>query len=206
MTSFNRKAHWENVYQTKELTQVSWYEPTPHTPLDFIKKHFLDKNTAIIDIGGGDSFLADHLLKDGYTNITVLDISGAALKRAQERLGENAHLIRWIEADITQWEPQETYDFWYDRAALHFLTNLQNQKTYFSTASKAVTIGGKMVIGAFSTQGPLKCSGIEIQQYDEKLLTALAEPTFKKVHCFTQFHTTPSGSQQHFIFCHFNRV
>lgn len=111
MTSFNRKAHWENVYQTKELTQVSWYEPTPHTPLDFIKKHFLDKNTAIIDIGGGDSFLADHLLKDGYTNITVLDISGAALKRAQERLGENAHLIRGLKLILLSGNPRKRMIF-----------------------------------------------------------------------------------------------
>ena len=118
----NRKSHWENIYQTKDISTVSWYQPTPSTSLDLIAEMDLDKEAAIIDIGGGDSFLPDFLLKLGYTNISVLDISEKALENAKSRLGEDAKKINWIVSDITKFSPKEKYDLWHDRAAFHFLT------------------------------------------------------------------------------------
>ena len=82
----DRKQHWENVYHTKQLTEVSWYEPIPETSLNIIKLFKLPKDAAIIDIGGGDSLLVDYLLMLGYTNITVLDISLKAIERKKDWL------------------------------------------------------------------------------------------------------------------------
>lgn len=50
---------------------------------DFIHSFKLHKSAAIIDVGAGDSKLVDHLLEEGFENITVLDISENALERVK---------------------------------------------------------------------------------------------------------------------------
>jgi ubiquinone/menaquinone biosynthesis C-methylase UbiE len=132
MPDFNRKAHWENVYATKELHEVSWYQPVPETSLNFLAEAQLPKDDRIVDVGGGDSFFADHLLDRGYTNITVVDISENALERAKKRLGERAGSIQWIVSDAMTLELDEPVDFWHDRAVFHFLTNTNDIAAYVS--------------------------------------------------------------------------
>ena len=116
----NRKEHWENIYSTKELTEVSWYQPNPEFSLHLIFK-LIDKNDSIIDIGGGDSFLVDYLLNEGFTDITVLDISENAINRAKQRLGNIDEKVKWVISDITNFLPEKKYDVWHDRAVFHFL-------------------------------------------------------------------------------------
>lgn len=163
----------------------------------------MDKTAKIIDIGGGDSKLVDYLLEEGYENISVLDISANALERAKKRLGDKAEKVNWIVADITEFEPTEQYDIWHDRAVFHFLTEDNDIKKYQDLVSKAVK--GKMVIGTFSTNGPLKCSGLEIKQNDEISLTSTFAADFEKIECFTIDHITPFDTIQNFIFCSFNK-
>ena len=122
MENFDRKNHWENIYQTKNLEDVSWYQSIPATSLEFLEQSGLPKTAEIIDIGGGDSLLVNHLLDLGYQKITVLDISEASIKRAKERLGIRSQEVSWIVSDITLFNPSKKYDFWHDRAAFHFLT------------------------------------------------------------------------------------
>lgn len=205
MEAFNRKAHWENIYQTKALETVSWYQPNPHTSLEFIRNSGISKTAAIIDIGGGDSFLADHLLESGYENITILDISQAAIDRAKERLKEKAQQVKWIVADATDFQPETKYDFWHDRAAFHFLTEAGDVERYKKNLAQALSDKGIAVIGTFSDQGPKKCSGIEIRQYSATALEHTFSPAFEKIQCIPVDHTTPSGSVQHFIFCSFRK-
>ena len=170
----NRKNHWETVYETKNPGQVSWTQETPKVSLDLIHSFGLNKSAKIIDIGGGDSTLVDHLLKEGFQNITVLDISKKALEKAQERLGDIAKNVNWIVSDITTFVPETTFDVWHDRAAFHFLTTAEDIEKYVTTVTNAVT--GFLIMGTFSENGPTKCSGLEIKQYsEEKLIT-----TFKK--------------------------
>ncbi|MBO9150792.1 class I SAM-dependent methyltransferase [Chitinophaga sp. GCM10012297] len=130
----DRKQHWENVYSSKQPHEVSWTQAVPVISLDFIRSFNLPENARIIDIGGGDSKLADFLLDEGYENISVLDISEAALRRAQERLGKRASAVKWIVADVTEFVPEETYDVWHDRAAFHFLTTPEQIARYLDTA------------------------------------------------------------------------
>lgn len=206
MQNFNRKNHWETIYQTKELKDVSWFEPTPETSLAFFKQCSLPKTAKIIDIGGGDSFLVDHLLNDGYQNIAVLDISDAAINRAKERLGNKANKVKWIVADVTTFSPTEKYDFWHDRAAFHFLTNEQEITKYLNTAQKSLEETGILVIGTFSKQGPKKCSGIEIKQYSESTMTKRLDVFFEKMKCITLDHKTPFNTLQNFVFCSFKKL
>ena len=205
MEGFDRKKHWDNIYSTKELTEVSWYQATPESSLEFIRKFNLSKSAAIIDIGGGDSLLVDHLLDQDYQNITVLDISEAAIERSKERLGKRAEKVKWVVEDAVMFHPEEKYEFWHDRAAFHFLTDDQEIARYIETAQKSIVPNGILVIGTFSEDGPRKCSGIEIKQYSEHSMTKRLKPYFDKIKCTRVDHKTPSGSIQNFVFCSFRR-
>lgn len=196
--------HWDNVYATKDPDQVSWTQNIPTTSLEFIHSFPLDKNARIIDIGGGDSRLVDHLLAEGYTNLTVLDISAKALEKARVRLGKLAEKVNWIVSDATLFEPTTTYDVWHDRATFHFLTTAEQISAYLRIARKAVQ--GFMTIGTFSDQGPTKCSGLTIRQYNEVTLTEALDDGFRKIRCLTEDHITPFQTQQNFLFCSFKRV
>lgn len=198
-----RKKHWETVYETKNPDQVSWTQEVPKTSLEFIHSFGLDKQARIIDIGGGDSKLVDFLIDEGFENISVLDISSAAIEKAKKRLGNKAEKVNWIVSDITEFNPSETYDVWHDRATFHFLTTKPEIAKYMETARKSVS--GYLTIGTFSENGPKKCSGLDIKQYSEETLTAALNNGFEKLRCVTEDHITPFETTQHFLFCSFRR-
>lgn len=206
MENFDRKKHWETIYQTKELKDVSWFQPTPETSLNFIKQFNVSTTSKIIDIGGGDSFLVDNLLDLGYQDITVLDISAAALDKAKQRLGDLSEKVKWIVADASTFKPTEKYDFWHDRAAFHFLTQELEIENYLNTVNKNINSTGILVIGTFSMQGPKKCSGIEIKQYSETTMTERLTKFFEKIKCITVDHKTPFDTIQNFVFCSFKKL
>lgn len=205
MENFNRENHWENIYDTKPLETVSWYQPNPETSINFIQQFSLSKTAKIIDIGGGDSFFVDHLLDLGFENISVLDISQSAIDRAKERLGVKAEKVNWLVVDIVNFQPLEQYDFWHDRAAFHFLTSENEVKNYIETAAKSISSNGILAIGTFSEEGPTKCSGIEIKQYSESSLSNLFLNYFDEIECFKVDHPTPFDTIQNFVFCSFRK-
>jgi ubiquinone/menaquinone biosynthesis C-methylase UbiE len=205
MENFDRKKHWDHIYETKQLNEVSWYQPTPDTSLKFFEQFDIPKQAKIIDVGGGDSLLVDHLINRGYVDITVLDISGSALERAKSRLGDRAANIKWIVADAATFVPEEQYDFWHDRAAFHFLTQDEEIENYINNVQKSIKPSGILVIGTFSEQGPKKCSGIEIKQYSETSMTDRLNPFFEKIECISVEHKTPFDTIQQFIFCSFRK-
>lgn len=182
---------------------MSWTQAVPKTSLQLIHSFNLPKTASIIDIGGGDSNLADFLLDEGYENISVLDISAGALERAKKRLGESAEKITWIVTDITAFAPTANYDIWHDRAAFHFLTSPEQIDKYVQIATRAVT--GYMAIGTFSNNGPKRCSGLDVKQYDEGELTATFNDAFEKIECLIEDHITPFNTKQNFLFCSFRR-
>ncbi|MDQ3109051.1 MAG: class I SAM-dependent methyltransferase [Bacteroidota bacterium] len=205
MKEFNKKEHWEKIYSTKELKDVSWFQPVPETSIDFIRQFNVPKTAHIIDIGGGDSLFADHLLELGYENITVLDISATALEKAKQRLGEKAARIKWIVADASTFVPAQQYDFWHDRAAFHFFTKEKDIANYISVLKKGIKPSGHLILGTFSEQGPKKCSGIEIRQYTEISMAEKLKKLFNKIKCITVDHKTPFDTIQNFIFCSFQK-
>ena len=206
MEEFDRKEHWENIYENKALHEVSWFQPKPETSIQIIQDLGLKKNAKIIDIGGGDSLLVDNLLELGFEDITVLDISAKALERLKTRLGENARKIHWIVADIGKVKLVEKFDFWHDRAAFHFLSEKKEIENYLKNATNCLSSKGYLTVGTFSTNGPKKCSGIEIKQYSETSLTSCFQTVFKPLHCFTIDHETPFKTHQNFIFCSFRKI
>lgn len=197
--------HWENIYQTKALTEVSWYQEVPDTSLQLIQQLQLPFSAKIIDIGGGDSLLVDHLLMLGYTDITVLDISATAIEKAKQRLGEKWKSVKWIITDITKFDPTEKYDVWHDRAAFHFLSHDLLVEKYVAIANQFIQPGGFLVLGTFAENGPKKCSGLDIRQYSEENMSLLFQDGFQKIDCFEIGHHTPSNSVQQFQFCTFKK-
>jgi SAM-dependent methyltransferase len=206
MEEFNRQRHWDNIHQTKDIKDVSWYQSTPTTSLDFLKQFNIPTTARIIDVGGGDSFFVDHLLDLGYHDVTVLDISAAALDKTKKRLSARAEKVKWVVADAANFKPTGQYDFWHDRAAFHFLTQEQEIENYIDTVRQSIKPGGILVIGTFSEQGPKKCSGIEIKQYSETSMTERLKRFFDKVKCITVDHRTPFDTIQNFIFCSFKKL
>lgn len=200
MKTFDRERHWESIYQTKSLEEVGWYQVLPQPSLDLITKLGLAPDDPLIDIGGGDSLLVDHLLDRGHTDLTVLDISGLALDRARKRLGNLAARVHWIQQDITQFTPPRSYACWHDRAAFHFLVNDVDVSSYKEVMTQSLRPEGKAILGVFSDQGPTKCSGIPIRQYTEQSLERVFSDDFEMIDSLRVDHKTPGGAIQNYVF------
>ena len=201
------KIHWDRIYSTKTSNELSWTQAFPQTSLNFLHNLNIPKNSPIIDVGGGESTFVDCLLHEGYTDITVLDISERALANSRERLGpEDASRVQWIVSDITAFSPTRKYHFWHDRATFHFLTSENQVAGYLSLATNAIDPQGFMMIGTFSENGPEKCSGLPVVRYSGDLLTTTLAANFRKIHCITEEHETPFHTLQHFLFCSFRKI
>jgi len=200
MESASRQAHWEKVYTTKGENEVSWFQQSPAPSFELIVQAGATHASAIIDIGGGASRLVDHLVEQGFADITVLDLSAAALEAARRRLESLADRVHWIVADATAWEPAKAYDIWHDRAAFHFLTDEKDRAAYVARLEQAVKAGGHAIIGTFALDGPEKCSGLPVARYDSAGLAQALGPGFRLVHTRRHEHATPWGSRQMFQF------
>ena len=199
-----RKKHWENIYQTKNIDGVSWYQETPYESIELIKKFSTTDSDMIIDIGCGKSFLADNLLKLNYKNITLVDISLNALNEVKERLNNKS--LNFIETDVLNLKLERTFDIWHDRAVFHFITNKKSVEKYISLCNEYIGEGGKLIIGTFAEDGPLKCSGLEIKRYSVENLKELFKENFEFIEGFKKLHSTPFGTQQSFTFCVFRKI
>jgi SAM-dependent methyltransferase len=198
------KTHWDKIYQSKTFQELTWAQEVPHTSLDLIKNFNLPLSASIIDIGGGDSRLVDHLLELGYTDVTVLDISEQSLERARQRLGNNADKVKWLVGDIRSFACEHPYDLWHDRAAFHFLITDEEIRSYLTMVRNCVSL--YMVLGTFSTSGPTRCSGLPVHQYSDDQLVQLFKEGFSKIKCINVDHITPAKAVQNFTFCSFKKI
>jgi SAM-dependent methyltransferase len=195
------RSHWEKIYLEKSPQEVSWTQDVPETSIEFFNDFKLSKTSPIIDVGGGESKFVDYLLEEGYQDISVLDISENAIKRAKDRLGKKSKNIKWIVCDINDFKPMKKYALWHDRAVFHFLTSDININKYVENVK---LYSENFIVGTFSTSGPKKCSGLDITQYNKSLLSKLFEEsmTINKVEYIN--HITPFETTQNFIFCSFS--
>jgi SAM-dependent methyltransferase len=197
------KKHWEQVYSTKAVDAVSWFQEHAETSLRLIQVTAVPLNAAIMDVGGGASTLVDDLLARGYMNVTILDLSAAALRAAQGRLGPRARLVTWVEADITKVElPLRYYDVWHDRAVFHFLTDPQDRHAYVNAVLRAVKPGGHVIVATFAEDGPTQCSGLPVMRYSAEELHSEFGAPFTLVQHDKESHHTPFGMIQEFTYCY----
>lgn len=197
------RTHWEKIYTTKAPDQVSWYRPHLETSLGLVLRAVSDRAASIVDVGGGESTLVDDLLQEGFQNITVLDVSQAAIDVNKARLGEKASSVRWLVADVTQVQLQvSAYDLWHDRAVFHFLTAKEQRTAYVRQVIQAVKFGGHVIVSTFGPEGPTKCSGLEVVRYDAESLHEEFGARFRLVESSKEIHQTPFGTTQQFLYCY----
>jgi SAM-dependent methyltransferase len=206
MTESDRQAHWQSVYSSKDETELSWFEQSPAISLDLIRRSGAHSGTSIIDIGGGASRLVDALLDGGYRTISVLDLSEKALSVARARLGPRASQVRWIEADVTRWEPEQRSDLWHDRAAFHFLTDPNDRAAYVERLMRGTSPGAQVILGTFAFDGPERCSGLPVVRHDANSLKQALGESFELEETRPYEHRTPWGSFQRFQFSRFSKV
>ncbi|EIL88769.1 class I SAM-dependent methyltransferase [Rhodanobacter sp. 115] len=198
------KQHWETVYQSKAADAVSWYRPHLDTSLALIEQALPDREAAIIDIGGGEATLVDDLIARGYSKLTVLDISAAAIDVARRRLGEAAAKVTWLVDDILQVAlPAQRFDLWHDRALFHFLTLPEQRACYVEQLTSALKPDGHVIISTFGPQGPAKCSGLDTVRHDSESLQRELGPRFNLIEQRSELHQTPFGTTQQFFYGHF---
>ncbi|MGM0554537.1 MAG: class I SAM-dependent methyltransferase [Pseudomonadota bacterium] len=202
----NTKSHWEHVYQNRATDAVGWYQSEARTSRALIQEIAPDPEAAVIDIGGGASVLVDELLAQGYSNLTVLDLSGLALEKAQARLGAGATAVVWQEADVLEYVFKEAaFEVWHDRAVFHFLTDAEQRIRYVRQMEVALRPGGHVVIGTFALDGPEKCSGLPVQRHSPETLQEVFGPEFGLVRAQREVHVTPGESEQCYNWCVFRR-
>jgi SAM-dependent methyltransferase len=205
MQGESRQAHWEDVYTRKGENEVSWFQENPAPSLELLEQVGATPASAVIDIGGGASRLVDNLVDRGFADVTVLDLSEAALEAAKARLGGRAAQVHWIVADATVWEPQKAYDIWHDRAAFHFLTEECDRAAYVARLTRALKVGGYAIIATFALDGPERCSGLPVVRYDPASLGQTLGRAFQLADTRRHVHATPWGSDQSFQFSVFRR-
>lgn len=199
------REHWDEVYRTKGEAEVSWYQPRPERSLALITSLLPNPAAPILDVGGGASRLVDELLAAGYADLTVLDVSAAALRRTQERLGAKASQVQWIAADITTWQPAQVWQLWHDRAVFHFLTASALQDAYIAALKAGTAPGSILIMSCFALDGPERCSGLPVQRYSPATLAARIGTDFMLLSEAAEQHTTPWGSVQNFAYAVFQR-
>ncbi|MEQ1828782.1 MAG: class I SAM-dependent methyltransferase [Pirellula sp.] len=204
-SKFDRVAHWENVYSTKQTTEVSWFEAEPTTSLDLLDR-ILPHGGRIIDVGGGASFLVDRLVAKGNWDVTVLDIALTAIELTRKRLGEAARKVHWICEDITETKQLKKYDVWHDRAVFHFLTNPNDRQAYLNRLNESVVSGGYILVATFAPDGPEKCSGLPVCRYSVDGLETVLGKGFKLVTNNQFGHVTPTGKTQQFTLAAFQKI
>lgn len=201
----DRKTHWEQVYATRQPHEVGWYQAYPDVSLRLIAATGVERQAPIIDVGGGASNLVDELLAEGYRDLTVLDISAAAIAAVKSRLGGKAESVTWVEGDVTRFSPPRQYAIWHDRAVFHFLTEAVDRRRYLEAVTAALPPGGHLVMATFAPDGPSQCSGLDVVRYSPESLVSELGNGFELVESFAATHLTPSLGEQSFTFCRFRR-
>jgi cyclopropane fatty-acyl-phospholipid synthase-like methyltransferase len=199
----DRTAHWENVYATRGAHGVSWYQARPDTSLRLIHGLGIRATDAVIDVGGGASSLVDHLLAQDFSDITVLDISAAALAAVRQRLGLQADKVRWLTGDITRVKPAGPFRLWHDRAVFHFLTEADARQAYVANLRAALPAGGYAIMATFAEDGPERCSDLPVRRYSPQTLATELGPGFLLMESLRETHVTPAQGEQKFIYCVF---
>jgi SAM-dependent methyltransferase len=203
---FDRKAHWEEIYNDRDPLELNWYQKEPALSLQLIRNARLALDAPLIDVGGGASVLVDYLYAEGYTSLAVLDISPGALASARRRLGEKAGRVEWIEADITCFHSPHRFSIWHDRSVFHFLTEASDRQGYVEALEHTLAPDGQAIIAAFAPGGPTKCSGLDIVQKDAGKLIAELGEGFALVEAQSEIHLTPANREQKFRYFRFRKT
>jgi hypothetical protein len=197
--------HWDAAHAAGDAGR-SWFQAEPATSLRLIARAGADPAAPLLDAGGGASRLVDALLARGFSDLTVADLSPAAMALSHARLGADASRVTWIEADLAAWSPPRRYALWHDRATFHFLTDSAAQDGYIAAVHAGTQPGSAVIIGGFAPEGPTRCSGLPVMRWSPQALAARIGAPFALDHAEEETHRTPMGAAQHFSWALLRRV
>ena len=198
-------AYWDEAYVHGD-TMRSWFQAAPTMSLRMLDAAGVTAADSVIDVGGGASPLAGALLLRGFQDVTVLDVSAAAMEHARRRLGPRAGQVHWLTADIRAWRPVRCFAAWHDRAVFHFLTTEPGRQSYRRALAAATAPGAVAVVGCFAPGGPLQCSGLPVARYAPGDLAAELGPDWALVAEDREEHITPNGLTQPFTWIAMRRT
>ena len=192
------EAHWDAAYTDASADTVSWYQREPTASLALIERLCIPPEAAVLDVGGGASALAETLVRRGFHDVSVLDVSERALDACRQRLGSDAERTHLLHHDVLAWRPSRRYDLWHDRAVLHFFVEPEQRARYIAGLKSAVGVGAAVILGVFAENGPERCSGLPVLRYSAAQLSSLLGSEFEPFAQTTETHITPGGAAQPF--------
>lgn len=202
----NPQEHWEKAYRKYKPQELGWYQEKPAMSLYLIQKFLQKKDTAIIDVGGGASRLVDFLYQDGYQDLSVLDLSETALKRAKNLFSGSVEKVKWVQGDVKEFTAEKSFGLWHDRAVFHFLTRPEDRKAYVASIDRNLEVGAHVIISTFALDGPKKCSGLNVVRYDAKALSQELGDGYELIDELKEVHKAPNHTLQSFIYCSFKKI
>ena len=208
MEKYDYKNHWENAYNTP-ISKLGWYEDDPIASIELIQKSNISKNSLIFNAGAGCSFLIGNLLKIGYKNLIINDISSKALEYLKSQIGETKN-VKYIIDDLTNpmyLNDIEMVDLWHDRAVLHFFVDPLKQKAYFNLLKDKIKVGGYALFSEFAIGGASKCCGLDVLNYSEEMFEKRLGKDFKLLESKQYLYSHPSnGNTRKYIYTIFRRI
>ncbi len=203
MSAESTGEYWAGIWSARGPAEVSWFEASPESSLRMIEEIGLRADAPILDLGGGASGLAGKLLRCGYTDVTVADISAEALDKARRSLDSaEQERIEWVVADVRGHDFGRQFALWHDRAVFHFMTEDGEREGYRRNLQRSLRPGGHMIVATFGPDGPTSCSGLPVVRYGAEELAAAFGPAARLVSSRLDDHETPSGKSQQFLYAH----
>ena len=207
--NFDSQNHWNLAYQKNPLTTLGWYEEKSLPSIDLIKQCNLSEDALIFNAGAGATTLISDLLKLGFTNIVVNDISSVALTELRNNISiPKSTIVNFILDDLTNPSSLlelKNVDLWHDRAVLHFFTNQNQQNAYFNLLKKVVKPNGFVILAEFNLEGAKKCSGLDVINYNEAMLQERLGNGFNLLKSFNYTYVQPSGNTREYVYTLFKR-
>ena len=198
-----RVRHWDQIYETRDQGELGWFEPEPAT-LPEVRACVDAGATSAIDVGAGASRLVDHLLDLGV-EVTLLDVSSAALSTVINRLAGRVADVTMCAADVTDFEPDRRWDLWHDRATFHFLTDAGDRAAYRDVLDRSLEPGGHAVIATFDLDGPDMCAGLPVVRYDSETLAREFEDVLECARCRRHRGVEPGSDSRSYVICSFRK-
>lgn len=200
----NKQEHWDNIFSTKQDTELGWHEDDLSLTLNLLGKIDISSNSTLFLAGAGTSKLVDELLKTN-ANLVINDISAKALEILSQRLGSSN--CQYLHHDLGHTLEQSVdVDIWVDRAVLHFLLTEEQIKQYFDNLRASVKPGGYVLLAEFSNTGVTHCAGLQVHQYSTDEMQARLGEKFELITSKEYIFINPFKQERPYNYALFKRT
>jgi thiopurine S-methyltransferase len=172
MENKTEEEYWTNRYRENN---TGWDIGYPSTPIASYIDQLIDKEISILIPGAGNGYEAEYLVKNRFTNVTVIDISRLPLDNLRKRIG-NDQDINLLHEDFFQ--HTGVYDLIIEQTFFcSFLPSVEMRSSYAEKMSELLHSNGKLVGLWFNI--PLEETKKRPYGGNEELYRFYLEPFFK---------------------------